>query len=397
MAVLPKIVYNFNENNTSTINDYSENGNSGTGANLTIASSSRVGNDASFTTTTGQIDLGNITDLNGANDMSLHLGLKFTGTSGSKSILFKDSQITIVTGFNLDGSSSFTVSLFVNTGVASVTSSTLTNNVFYDVDIVYDNDVLTLYVDGVVDDTDNTESGVIDSNANSMYIGDNSTSNSALFSVNEFKLYDEAITTTIIDAVIAEQNGLNVDVGTVHNFALGDIIGTDFDGSPKYATVSFVGTGDDYRFLPLTDNISSGMVFQRVGNLFDTTRQWALKIDNTPQICFYDGVSLSSEAFTEAKKTYCLTKEGIIENGATKTESYTLKDTDSVIYANGNVTITFPATPNDNKRYEVINIGTGTVTLAGNGKNINGETEQYLTSKYDAAKTIYTGTEHIFD
>ena len=31
MAVLPKIVYNFNENDTTTIRDYSENGYDGTG------------------------------------------------------------------------------------------------------------------------------------------------------------------------------------------------------------------------------------------------------------------------------------------------------------------------------------------------------------------------------
>ena len=64
MANLPKIVYNFNENDASTIRDYSENGNDGVGTNITVAASSRVGNDAVFNSTTDQINLGNITDLN---------------------------------------------------------------------------------------------------------------------------------------------------------------------------------------------------------------------------------------------------------------------------------------------------------------------------------------------
>jgi len=391
MAVLPKIVYNFNENDATTIRDYSENGNDATGTNITIASSAGVGNDAVFNSATDYIDMGNVETLNGVADCAMHFRITPTAGSGALSIMSKSGQISATYNYTTN---IINFRLIVNSGTTSVDSGTLVIDTAYDFDLVYESDTVTLYQDRTSVDTDAAQSGVVASNSNTMYLG--STATSARFLLNEFKLYDVAITTTIIDAVIAEPNGISSDSGLDNNFAVGDVIVADYGVSAKYAIVSYVDTSE-WRFLPISDNIACGLRFQRVGNLFNTARQESFLIDNTPQICFYDGVTKSSEVFTDAKKTHCITKNGIIDKGQTKISSYTLTDTDSVIYASGTITITYPSTPVDNKRYEVINVGTGTVTLDGNGKDINGETSQDLTNKYDAAKTIYTGTEHIFD
>jgi|TARA_Y100000310_G_scaffold328330_1_gene396311 hypothetical protein len=310
MAVLPKIVYNFNENSASTIRDYSENGNDGTGTNLTIASSSGVGYDAVFNSTTDQIDMGNITDLNGVADCAIHF--KYTVKGGTGIIVVGKSGQLVISYNHTSDIISF--SLTVASGTAKVTSGVLSVDTEYDMDMVWDSDVLTLYIDGVSVATDATESGVVATSSNTMYIGDTGVGNSANFLLNEFKLYDVAITTTIIDAVIAEPNGISSDNGLDNDFAVGDVIVADYSVSAKYGIVTYADTSE-WRFLPITDSISGGMRFQRVGNLFDTTRQDAFLIDNTPKICFYDGVSKSSEVFTEGKQLYCLGLDGII-NGS---------------------------------------------------------------------------------
>lgn len=398
MAILPKIAYNFNEGSATTIRDYADGGgNDGVGSGLTNSSSSRVGNEVIFNLGTDQINSGNITILSSQPSMACHIGLQLDSAGLLTNICSKSGQLEITTV-----SGNITVNLFVATGTATV-SNTLNTGTYEDIDIVYSSNILTLYIDGVSVATDDTKSGNIASDESVLYFGNNPESlSSASFRLNEFKLYDTSITTTIIDSVIAEQNGINSDSREINEFSLGDIIGSDLFGSPKYGIVTFVGTETDFRFLPLSDNISGGMGFARVGHLWDTDRQWQFKIDDTPELCFYDAISQSSEVLTAAKKIYCLSKNGIIDSGQTKTTDYTLIDTDSVIFvdtSSGDITITFPVAPITSKRYEIIKITNdqNKIILDGNGKNINGNTTLNVLSGYDAITTIYTGTEHIVD
>ena len=307
MAVLPNIVYNFNENNATTIRDYSENGKDGTGTGLTISASSRVGNDAVFNASTDQIDLGNITDLNGLSSCSIHFGINISAGSSTKTVLRKGGQIRLTYDYS---GNAYTFSLVVASGTATVMSDSLVVGTFYDFDVRYESNILELFIDGVSVDTDETQSGNIISDASDLLIGDSGASDSANFLLNEFKLYDSAITSNIIGAVINQQNGILSDNSIDVTFNVGDVIVADYDSTPLYGVVSFIGSGSDFRFLPLTDGISSSKSFRRGGHLWDTTRQWGLLIDDTPKVCFYDLQTKSSEIFTDAKKTYCLGVDG---------------------------------------------------------------------------------------
>jgi len=313
MAILPKIVYNFNENNTSLIRDYSENGNDGTGSNLTIQDSARVGKEAIFNGVSDIVDLGNITYLNGSAAMSLHLGVKINSTTSSGYIVHKDSQI--IAYYN-DATSEIEISLFVGSGTAAV-SAAVVDNTYHDIDVVYEDvpfsetDTLSIYVDGVLIDSDSTQGGVIDTAGNDLTIGRGLTS--AYFYLNEFKLYNEAITTDIIASVIRNANGVLSDTGTAQSFSLGDVIYADLETTPKYGVVTYIDstTTTEFRFLPLTVGIISSSIFRRGGHLWDASRQWGLIIDDTPKICFYDGQSKSSEVFAESKITYSLGVDGV--------------------------------------------------------------------------------------
>jgi hypothetical protein len=397
MATLPTVVYNFNENSATTIRDYSDGGGfDGTGTNLTIQASARVGNEAVFNSSTDQIDMGTTDHLGTAIRMACHLGIKITGSATTKNIIDKASQFEVV--YN-NATNQIEASLYVNSGTAFVKGNVAVDT-YYDIDIVYNSNVLTLYIDGVSTATDATESGAIDANANRMYIGDDASLGGELFILNEFKLYDTSITTTIIDAVIAEQNGILSDNGLDFEPAVGDIIGADLNGTGYYGIVSWVGTGTDFRFLPLTDGMLTGMKIQRVGHLWDTARQWSFEIKDTPEICFYDGVSQTSEVLTAAKKTVCLSRDGLSIASSTKTANYTTVSTDNRIYVDssgGAFTITLDASPNTNKEIEIIDsvgsCGTNAVTVNGNGKNILGKTTASMNLNYIAYHLVYNGTQ----
>ena len=56
-GINPDIIFNFNENSATTVRDYSEKGNDGTGTNLTVSATDReVGFDAVFNGTTSELN-----------------------------------------------------------------------------------------------------------------------------------------------------------------------------------------------------------------------------------------------------------------------------------------------------------------------------------------------------
>lgn len=400
MATLPKIVYNFNENSATTIRDYSENGNDATSSTITVASSTRVGYDAVFDSVTEVLNLGNITYLNGVTSCALHFGLWVDASAGAttSNILTKSGLVQVAYNYGLG---EIEITFTDATATTGTVNYALSLDTWYDIDVVYASNVITLYVDGTSVDTNSDLTGALATNSNTMYLGYDGVTDAAEMLINEFKLYNTSITTDNIAAFIAEQNGVLSDSSRSGGFAVGDIIAANLEQSTKYyAIVSWVGTDTDYRILPLTDNIRGGLIFARVGNLFNTDRQWAFKIDDTPQICFYDGVSKSSEVYAASKKVYCMTKDGIIKNSSTKTANYTTISTDQRIYVDssgGAFTITLEASPTTNNEIEIIDsvgsCGATTVTINGNGNNIMGSTTALMNSNYIAYVLVFNGTE----
>lgn len=58
----------------------------------------------------------------------------------------------------------------------------------------------------------------------------------------------------------------------------------------------------------------------------------------------------------------------------------------------GDFTITLPAAPDNNAKVNVKHVGpSGIVTVNGNGKNIDGESEISIQSQYDSVTLIFSG------
>jgi len=394
----PTILYNFNEGNAATIRDYSQTGYDGTGTNLTVSASTRVGFNAVFNGTTSELttnSVANVVD----DTLGYFFAINLTSNTGTDYV-FNHNGVCYATW---DGT---TLSVTVTTSVATYTVTNditaLSTGTWYDITIARAAN-LNLVIDGVAQSAVAT-SGTVTKTANNLYIGHNASANHSAIKLNEFKVFDENITLLNDSAFRNEQNGVLMNTALTHDFNIGDIIAADIiQGSAKAAIVTYVEASTVFRIQPISDNITGGMVFNRVGHLWDTDRQWRFVINDTPEICFYDGISLTSEVFSESKKTYCIGKDGVapVAGGSTTvTTTYQVLSTDKIIYVDstaGAFTITLEASPATNRVLEIIdsvgNCGTDTVTIAGNGNNIIGETTALMNSNYIAFVLIYNGTQ----
>lgn len=85
-----------------------------------------------------------------------------------------------------------------------------------------------------------------------------------------------------------------------------------------------------------------------------------------------------------------LDKNNEIKNIVSTSSSYTASKGDFIL-ATGAITISLNQYPEENEIIQVMRL-TDTVTIDGNGKNINGETTLTLNQNYDAPKILYSIT-----
>tara|TARA_R110001599_G_scaffold242885_2_gene442632 strand:+ start:728 stop:1945 length:1218 start_codon:yes stop_codon:yes gene_type:complete len=396
----PTVLYNFNENSTTDIKDYSQGGYNGVGGNLTVSASTRIGYDAVFNGSTSQITGDNVVAVE-STKLGYFLAINLTSNTGTDTILYHNNIMQVT----WDGTT-LTATLTTTTTTYSVTNdiTALSTGTWYDITIVKSPaDSLIMSIDGVLQ-TDTSTAGTIDKTSQYFNLGSANGADFSAFKLNEFKIFDNALSLDNDAAFRNEQNGVLMNTALTHDFNVGDIIASDIvETDIKTAIVTYVEASTIFRIQPISDNITGGMIFNRVGHLWDTDRQWRFVINDTPEICFYDGISLTSEVFSESKKTYCIGKDGVapVAGGSTTvTTTYQVLSTDQRIYVDssaGAFTITLEASPATNRELEIIdsvgNCGTDTVTIAGNGNNIIGFSNYLNTQDYESIRLIFNGTQ----
>jgi len=390
-AVNPKILYNFNENSSTAIRDYSENTEDATGSNCVVQASTDVGKELVFDGATSKLERATISYLSSVSGLTITFRFKPTGNTGTDYIF----NIAGIVDCRWDGT---TLSSRLST---TVSSYTVTNNVTaISVGTYY---FITLRLNSstkkwqmfVNEDpqTSKTTSGSTPALSPDLDIGWDGTGNYSDFALNEFKLFNETVSNEALLAFYAESNGIEMTSTFDNEFELGDVIGANINESNvDYAVITYVDSSTVFRIQPITTTITSSMIFTRCGHLWDTTRQWMFIIDDTPQTCFYDGISKSSEVLTDAKKLYCLTKDGIINSVTNTSIDYTTISSNYDIIVYNETTITLQATPPTNKRIKITNMEQNTITIEGNGNTINGESNLLLLSQYDSVELLYLGS-----
>ena len=395
--------YTFNENDTSTIRDYSQNGNDGTGSNLTILDTTRTyGKDAIFNGTTSKIDLPTTTAFQGLLELGFSMVVNITSNTGTDTILkmpnvfelkFDGSYFsldfeTIISNYNITQTGGV-ISLGSWYTVVFSTKTTSFNLSIYD-------DNGDEVFNGSASKSDVTNSG-----SNPIYIGYDGSTNYANFKCNELQLCPSAVSPFALEF---RENEQGILITSANTFNVGDIVASNIGGLNTITAIVTYADSQKYIILPVDGQAYQGMNLERAGHLWDTDRQWQFIINNDPSICFYDGINLTSLIASSSKKVYCLTKNGILKNLISKSIDYTLINTDEIILvdcSSADVTITCPpsadATPSG-KVFEIIDIGNANpnrVIINGGDFTINGESATIITEPYEVRKIIFTGTEYI--
>ncbi len=378
------LYYTFNNQDSK---DYSENGLDGTDTSITYTAAD-YGYNAVFNGDTDNINMGTFTGLNGLNYASFYFRINFDASSGTKYVIYKNGQFNAT----WDGTD-FTFYITGGSGTSFVGYAPNTTD-YYQFHVIYNNDgsdnTMRLYVNGVEEDNMAT-SGTIVTNSNNAYLGGDGggVNDTARFLMNEFKVLNVVLNTSQITTHINNPNGLKI-YQAADLFELGDILATNINGTNKgYGVVSYVN-GNDVRIQPVNTYINAGGIFVRVGNLWDTTRQYYNLITDTG-IYFYNGVSLSSEAFSESKlvKADTITANTVLDYGTLTggINNYDIPDNNFIsINAGASASITGIASQSYPRRIVLINRNaSNSIRLYDNSGSSTTENRFDLVADYDIA------------
>ena len=331
--------------------DLSENGYDGTVSGVTYAAGD-VGYNAVFNADTDQINYGDVSGFNGQSIISFYIRGKFLATAGTNYVLTKDSVILCT----WDGTD-----LVVTVNGVSVTAP-LDVDTYYSIHYIYDNSSsrVELYVNNSLIDLD-TPSGNTASAATDLKIGMNTdaTEPSARFEINELKLFNNTLTSAQRQSQIDNINGIDISIYNPSIFNVGDILVCNENISPKYAICTF-SEGNFIKIQPITSGILPSMLLTRVGHLWDTNRQYYVRLTDKG-VKYYQNVSLSSEANTDAKltRTDTVLSNEIIDKGTVDTDqnNYDLTQEQDliVLQPDANRTITGIVAPTYARRIIIIN------------------------------------------
>lgn len=310
-----ELFYTFNAQNTY---DYSEKGLNGTATSITYTAGD-VGYNATFNAVGDAISHGTFNVLGGLTAIGFYFRIKFTTTTPTKYVCFKQGQYYCT----YDGTT-LSFSVIGATGTATV-STTVSTGVYYQFHVNYlhngtAND-MSLYKDGVLANSTTTQGAVV-SNTNIAYIGGDAglgLADTANFDLSEYKIFSNILSSDNISTHLTNINGLKLSVSR-DVYELGDIISSKINETNKgFAIVTYVD-GNDVRIQPLNAYVSSSDSFVRIGHLWDTTRQYSIQITSTG-IKYYNGIALSSQAFTNGKlvKNDTLTSNSVYDYGTLST------------------------------------------------------------------------------
>lgn len=380
MAV--ELYYTFNNQDSK---DYSEKGLIGTDTSITYTSAD-IGYNAVFNSDSDNIRVSTFTALNGLTEVAFYFRAKFSATTGTKYVFYKNGQFYAT----FDGTT-LNISIVGSTGTSTVQfDPTLGTYYQFHVNYVHngiEND-LSLYVDGENIDSTTTQGALI-SNSNNFYLGGDAGGviDTARFEMNEFKVFSNKINTIQIDSHLKNPNGLII--GQQKDlYALGDILCCNENQTNKgYAVVTFVDN-NDVRVQPLNAYVQNGLMFSRVGNLWDSTRQYYFLVSDDG-IRFYDGVSLSSEAFTVGKlvKADTIISNTVLDYGTLSggINNYDIPDNDFIsINAGASASITGIAAQSYPRRVVLINRNaSNTIRLYNNSGSSTTENRFDLVADYN--------------
>ena len=216
-------------------------------------------NDMVFDDTLDSINIGDTPSLGGMSEVNIEFNINIK-TAAFGVIMKKSGEVSV-----LYSGSSIVIDFVLASGTASVTYP-LDLNTDYDINIIYHKDTLTLYVDGVAVDFDNSQNGLIVDSADDMFLGYDTFNVSVIMHLNSFKIYsnslrnhldifkrinnsfidyditlsEEYVLTTSFTTVTESGGFTQYNYGSNHNFVQGDFVTVSASTVPAYDGVQEV-------------------------------------------------------------------------------------------------------------------------------------------------------------
>lgn len=144
-----------------------------------------------------------------------------------------------------------------------------------------------------------------------------------------------------------------------------------------------------------TDLGSSGV---RWNNLYMAGEAVGFRAENVGSLPVASGTQVGRVVFYDGTLWVCDGAQYIKAGSSdvvtsTKVANYTLTDADDIILANGTLTLTLPAAATITKKFTIKNIGTGTVTIDGDGsETIDGALTHEIFDQYHSVNLVSDGT-----
>jgi hypothetical protein len=384
----------YNENDSTTIRDYSTNLTDSTGANMSMVADT-FGYYADFNGTTSEYTTPVIT---GGNEISYYFEFYADSVTGTQYITNRVNNSSIYLSSN-----NLTFLVWDGASSVSVTFRGVSTGQWYKICCTYSSNTATIYVDdNSVEDSKGGGPATI-SDANVMTLGYDGSTSYFNGRLREFRIYDSALSSDNIAALISSQQGIQVNV-TGHSFNVGDLVIQSDKNNNKSKAVVFASEADNVRVLPMgTLPIFGGTALMRCGHRWDTDRQYYFVLDgstSSPEISVFDGVTLHSDLDSDTQKKILVNKDGIYKYSITKTADYTVTNKDLRLYVDssgGAFTLTLPSSPTTNKELEIIDsvgsCSTYNVTIDGNGNNIIGSTTIVMSTDNEGFHLVWNGTQ----
>jgi len=308
-----EFAYTFNENNTTSVKDYSTNGRVSEGTTgLTIAAGD-IGKAGIFNGTTTNINLGNNIDLGGTDSLAIFTKLTIESSQEHR-ILSKSGQ------FGLSINSSDKVVFFVRlaSGTKILTSTTsIVASTYTTIAGVYDGITMYIYIDGAEDVTQ-AETGNLTSSSSAEYIGTD-TVDYLDGKIEYIELRSDNLTADNITALHERPGGLLLNLADSSKYSLGDLLEVTDGVNINKGVLTYDASSGQILYLPILGGIPRSLnIVRHRGNVFDTTRQYVNQqqiINNSPEFLIQDGVnSFSPSEFVNNRvkiTSYELSKDNI--------------------------------------------------------------------------------------
>ena len=296
-----KAAWNFNENSTTSVLDYSGNGlDSASVANLTTASAD-VGYSGVFNGSSTKVDFGNVLDLGGADKLDIFCRV-LRASSQANPIIYKANHFSL----SINASDKVVFKATIGAAEQTVTSTTsIAVDTYTTIGATYDGTNIVVYINGTADATQ-AQTGNLVTSSSSVFMG---TDTGDFFDgrIESIDVYNTGLTSDNITALNANPTGLKYTFTRLHNLALGDLISKDqYSTAPTNMIVTFKESNYIIRAKPISGGrLNLGDVPIRRGNISNTARQWIaeMRVDSDePRFKISDNLTTFGGGSSETKE-----------------------------------------------------------------------------------------------